>query len=275
MKTSRPLPLRAIGALALLALPALGHGQRLSARSTGMIELGVDTGNYVYREDIDGSFVQGNEGRMLGINFRVTEMLDPVRFVTAELRHANAAVYHTSASAGAQGSVANSVSEISFVAGRDFGTAWQSLSVYGGLGYRLLSDSATGFTTTGSPRYSSTREYHYLPIGLLYRHLLDRTARVALQFEYDYLLEGSTRSRLSNLASGLDDTVHTHRNGHGLRLGLAYEMQHWSLGVFYSRWRVEPSDPNPITADGVFVANRTEPHNITREVGLQLRYRFN
>jgi len=61
--------------------------------------------------------------------------------------------------------------------------------------------------------------------------------------------------------------------GHGLRLNLAYETSSWSASVFYRYWDIADSETGTCTSPSV-VYTGYEPHNVTREVGLQLRYRF-
>jgi len=264
----------ALGLLALVNLPVPSNAQGLSARTGNSIELGIEASQYSYVEDVGGSFFMSNTGRKLGLNGLMTERLAGGWYVSSDARGAVGTVYYDSAGAGNKGSNPDEIWELRFVGGKDFGSDSQVISPYAGLGYRILNNNSRGFTSTGAAGYRRRSEYIYLPVGVTHRFLLDRTARIATGLEYDCLLEGTQTSRLSDMGTGLDDATNTQRFGRGWRLNLAYETTSWSVGVFYYHWDIQPSDVNTLTSGGVLRGTILEPHNITQEIGTQLKIRF-
>jgi len=102
-------------------------------------------------------------------------------------------------------------------------------------------------------------------------------ARFVTTLEYDYLIEGRQKSYTTDIVGGsltyTSDLTNLQRSGHGLRLGLAYETRHWSLSIFHHMWNIARSDDGTYTSTSL-VHTGYEPHNITRETGLLLRYHF-
>jgi hypothetical protein len=112
-----------------------------------------------------------------------------------------------------------------------------------------------------------------LPIGLTHRTATSSTARIATTFEYDYLLSGTQKTKYSEIAGYTSDLSVSQNRGYGARLSVAYETLRWSAGIFFQLWNVAESETGTFTdSSSVYVA--TEPANITRISGVQVKYRF-
>ncbi len=146
------------------------------------------------------------------------------------------------------------------------------IAPYSGLGYRYLANDLRGYTSTGAVGYRRISSYIYLPVGLAHRMRAGAQGRLVTTFEYDYLIEGTQRSFTSD-AGYRNDLLNQQRSGHGLRLAVAYEETHWSISAFVHQWDISRSDVGTYT-DGTLVYTGIEPHNITREAGVQLKYHF-
>lgn len=248
------------------------QAQGLPLHTVTSTEIGLQLSGYRYEEDDKGAFFMALDGRKLGITLNDTRELDDDWFMGGELRYAGGNVDYTSASSGNKGANADSYLDFRFTLGRDFRVGQQLLAPFGGLGYRYLNNDLRGYSTTGAAGYRRTSNYAYLPLGLTHRAMVAPSARFATTIEYDYLIQGIQRSYMTDLGYN-DDLYNTQRNGHGLRMSLAYETEHWSAGVFYHYWNIQDSDVGVYTSSST-AYSAYEPHNITREIGLQLKFRF-
>lgn len=270
--------MKSIFAIGLALLGSLGaQAQTLPLKTLTGSELGLVISNYTYQEDYNGSFVMSLEGRKTGVSGAFTQALPENWYWGMDGRFVTGNVDYKSASTGDKSANSDSYLEARATLGRDFEFGSQLISPYAGLGYRYLNNDLRGFTTTGNIGYRRTSSYIYLPIGLTHRLRLGEAARLATTLEYDYLIQGVQRSYLTDAVGGAltytSDLSNLQRNGHGLRLNLAYETLNWSAGVFYNYWNIATSDIGVYTSTSL-VHTGLEPHNITREIGVQLKYHF-
>ena len=114
----------------------------------------------------------------------------------------------------------------------------------------------------------------YLPLGVTHRFRLSEQARWATTLEYDHLIEGTQKSYMTDIVGYTSDLENQQNKGRGLRLNLAYETTTWSAGVFYHQWNIADSEMGTFTSTTA-VYSGYEPKNTTREIGVQLKYRFN
>lgn len=262
-----------LGVSALMAAQAFAQGMPL-ATTTGT-EIGIQVSNYRYEEDNNGAFFMSLEGKKLGISAAITKVYENDWYLILDARHASGNTDYTSASTGSKSANPDAITEVRLTAGQDQAAGAQLWSPYAGLGYRYLNNDLRGYSTTGHSGYRRTSTYLYLPIGVTHRFRLGGNARFSTTFEYDYLIEGVQRSYMTDVpGSGyISDLRNLQRNGHGLRLNLAYETSSWSIGVFHHYWDIASSDRGVYTS-ATLVYTGIEPHNITRESGVQLKYRF-
>lgn len=268
-----PIIKSGLSACTLLAAQVFAQGMPL-ATTTGS-EIGIQISNYRYEEDLKSAFFMSLEGKKLGITAAFTQVYADNWYLTLDGRYASGNTDYTSASTGSSSANPDNITEVRMTAGQDQPLGAQLLSPYAGLGYRYLNNDLRGYTTTGHAGYRRTSTYLYLPLGMTHRLRLDGDARFSTTFEYNYLIEGVQRSYLTDVpgAGYTSDLLNQQRNGHGLRLNLAYETSSWSAGVFYHYWNIADSDLGVATKSAV-VATGYEPHNITKEFGVQLKYRF-
>ena len=147
------------------------------------------------------------------------------------------------------------------------------LSFYSGAGVRSLFNDARGITSTGALGYRRDSSYVYLPLGLTHRMGWGGgDARISTSLEYDHFMEGQQVSHVTDAGANSDLTNHQ-RNGFGLRLMVAYETEDWSLGGFYNYWNIQQSE-SATFVQLPYIVTGYEPLNITREAGIQLKYRF-
>ncbi|MFN4349398.1 MAG: hypothetical protein ACK4F6_01165 [Hylemonella sp.] len=259
--------------LAILAsISTTASAQGLPLQTTTGAEIGIQVSSYRYEEDRNGSFLMSLEGKKLGLTGSFTQAYGDNQYWGGDLRYASGNADYTSASTGEKSANPDSYVDARVTFGKDFDVGSQVLSPYTGLGYRYLNSDLRGYSTTGAAGYRRTSHYIYLPVGVTHRFRMGPDARFATTVEYDYLLQGMQRSYMTDLGYN-SDLNNQQRNGHGLRLSLAYEAESWSAGVFYHYWNIADSDIGVYTSPSLVYAGY-EPHNITREVGVQVKYRF-
>ncbi|MDP3628332.1 MAG: hypothetical protein Q8S12_17245 [Hydrogenophaga sp.] len=264
-----------IGLAMLVSLGTAASAQGLPLQTTTGAEIGIQVSSYRYEEDRNGSFFMSLDGKKLGLSGSFTQTYGDRWFWGGDARYASGNADYASASTGSKSANPDSYVDARLTFGRDFDVGDQVLAPYTGLGYRYLSSDLRGYSTTGAAGYRRTSNYIYLPLGVTHRFRMGPDARFATTFEYDYLLQGMQRSYMTDIPSGgYDrDLNNLQRRGYGLRLDMAYETDRWSAGVFYHYWNIADSDIGVYTAPGL-VYSGYEPHNITREAGVQVKVRF-
>jgi len=182
---------------------------------------------------------------------------------------------------GTQNSVPDYIFEVRFVAGTDLQAGeGVVLSPYAGLGYRYLYNDLRGYTRgpvtlknpsgiyAGYRRYSN---YLYVPAGLTLRTGLNDGWVLAPTLEYDVFLRGMQISALSDAGTCYRDITNKQTGGSGYRAAFMAEKGHLAFGPWLHYWNIKDAlDPQP---DGCGEL-RYEPHNWTREFGVEVRYRF-
>ena len=262
------------GLLVLAGFLVPAHADNLSLKTISGFDIGGQISSYKYEEtDPNGNFFMSLEGSKIGATGSYTRALNNNWYWMADGRFAAGSTNYTSAATGSKGSNPDRYLDLRFLVGRDCEVGNYVLTPFAGAGYRTLYNDLTGYTSTGNIGYRRTSRYAYLPLGLTHRFHVNDQARVATTLEYDYLLEGTQRSYTTDISGYTSDLVNTQRNGYGLRLNVAYETMPWSVGVFYHYWNIQDSDVGTYT-DATRVYSGIEPRNTTKEVGIQIRYRF-
>lgn len=256
-------------------VPAVLCAQGMPLATINGGELGLLISSYRYEELSSGAFFMSNEGNKVGISGSFTQALGNDWFWGGDARQSHGNVSYTSASSGSKGSNPDIISEVRLTGGRDFQVGNQILAPYFGLGYRTLYNDLRGYTTTGAAGYRRSSQYSYLPLGVTHRARISPEARFSTSLEYDLLLEGRQQSYLSDANPAYNDPVNTQRQGYGMRLSGAYETLAWSVGGYLHYWSLADSDLALRTLGGTPSALVMEPQNTTREIGLQLKLRFN
>ena len=236
------------------------------------IEIGLQNYWYKYEEKVDGAFFMSNTGNKYGISLSGTKNIGNNYYVIGDIRYAIGDVEYKSASG--TGDVSDDVAEGRLIIGNETIIENYLLSSYIGIGYRRLDNDLRDL---GNGGYRRTSQYVYVPIGITHRFLLDDSSRVSTSIEYDYFVSGEQKSYLSDVgpayAAVFGDPVNKQKKGYGVRLNTAYELKNWSFGAFINYWKIQDSETNYYT-DGFFLYSLIEPKNETKEVGLQIKYRF-
>lgn len=71
------------------------------------------------------------------------------------------------------------------------------LDPHTGIGYRSLFDNQAGQMSSGENSYDRSSKYVYLPIGVTHRMKINDVHKIETNFEYDYLIQGTQASNLS------------------------------------------------------------------------------
>jgi hypothetical protein len=256
-----------VGVLAVMAFSgSLMGSDELSLRTMDGLELGVQAYQYKYEEKVDGNFFMSTEGQKMGASLTWTTLIHHDWFFSVDGRFALGDVAY--ASATGNGDVSDKVYEGRWSIGKETIThdGYVFASYLGG-GYRLLKNDLRDLGDSGYRRESS---YLYIPIGLIHRAMLDQSSRLSTKIEYDYLIWGEQKSYLSDYDPAYRDMTNEQPNGYGIRTSIAYERAHWSAGVFFNYWNIKASEEWIDSNNVAWV----EPRNNTKEVGLELKYRF-
>lgn len=258
----------------LIALaPLLVHAQGLPLNTTTGGDIGLEISSRTYESEVNGAFLESIKGRKLGIAGSFTQALENGWFWGGDARIATGGTSLDNALAGQRSGDPETTTEVRLTIGTDFAVGTQMLSPYAGLGYQGVTSYLKGYTSLGDASTTRSRDLVYLPLGVTHRFAVGETARFATTLEYDVLLEAQQQTHLTEIVGYTQDLSTTQRKGSGARLRLAYETARWSTSLFYQQWNLDASDPGTYV-DGGTVYTARHPENVTRELGLQLRYRF-
>jgi hypothetical protein len=254
----------------VLLAPACALAGNADFRTFEGWELSGQYSHYRYEEP--GKMYE--TGNKIGLAVKYTVLLQDDQFLATGFRVATGE--NTYVGSGTLHGMPDTLLEWRIVEGEDYVFHEFSLSPYAGLGYRILYNDARGVTSTGARGYRRLSQYLYMPIGLIHRIALDDDpSRIATTLEYDLFLSGKQRSYLSDTGLGYPDMSNDQRGGHGLKASIAYEVPHWSLGIFADYWKITTSDPAFINSgSGAILFVGWEPDNNTHEAGIFAKYRF-
>lgn len=235
------------------------------------LSIGVQAYWYKYEEEVDDSFFMSNEGEKYGLSASYELVFDE-NYLLLEGRYATGDVDYKSASG--TGKVSDDVYEVRFIGGIEREVDSYLLGSYIGIGYRFLENDLRDL---GSGGYRRESQYLYIPIGITNRFHVSKDARISTSIEYDVLVWAEQKSYLSDVnswhATVFGDPVNEQKSGYGIRVSTAYEMIDWSIGLFFNYWDIEDSEKNQYT-DGVTTYTLYEPQNDTKEIGLEIKYKF-
>jgi len=253
------------GALLLLASSAaLAQGADPLATRPGL-EIGAQLAQYRYEEPSIPVTIDGIRAGFVGAYTFTSENR---MFFRIDGRASYGSLSYQGS--GSADGVPDFIFEVRGVAGMDFNPGGIGVSPYAGLGYRYLFDDLTGYSSTGAAGYRRYSNYFYAPIGVTLRFDANSGWVFAPTLEYDLFIQGKQKSMLSDANAGLNDVTNTQKSGYGYRAYLMFEKNHLTIGPYLHYWNIADSDKQPIAPGAVGL----EPHNWTREIGFELRYRF-
>jgi hypothetical protein len=148
-----------------------------------------------------------------------------------------------------------------------------------GFGYRYLNDDSGGMTSsTGAWGYEREANYVYSPLGVEFAAKFDQGWSLGLTLEYDYFWGGLQISHLGDVNLGFNDLENTQEEGYGaraaLRLGKKGESLGFAVEPFIRYWKIEESETDLLTYNGVIVGYGYEPQNTSLEFGVKLIITF-
>lgn len=245
---------------------------RFSLKTKDKIEIGLQSYWYKYEEEVDGNFFMSTTGEKYGLSLTGIKTISKDVYVIGDIRYATGDVEYKSASG--TGDVSEYMYEARLLVGEERITDGILWSSFIGLGYRYLFNDLRDL---GSGGYRRESQYIYIPIGITNRFKVNHKSRVSTTLEYDYLVQGEQKSYLSDVgpahAAVFGDPVNDQNHGYGIKFNTSYEEENWSIGVFLNYWKLDDSETNEYV-DPPFIYSIVEPKNDTKEIGVQLKYRF-
>lgn len=237
--------------------------------------LGLTISGYQYKEPSLDVVINAP---LVGIDYAGTYAFDNDWFVKADARYAYGSAKYIGS--GTQSNIPYSYYDLRGLFGYDFNFTELGgfvLAPYSGIGYRYLFDNQGGPTSTGAASYNRSSNYVYLPIGVTHRMKVNDNHKLETVLEYDYLIQGTQVSHLSQSAPYLPDVTNQQFRGYGLRLSSMYQFAEWSVGPYINYWNIQNSNSvsNIIAINGLrYRITAYEPANNTIEAGLKVAYSF-
>ena len=131
------------------------------------------------------------------------------------------------------------------------------LNFYTGFGYRHLKDY---LSQGGLGGYDRQNRMTYLPVGYI--------SNGGLKFQYNFLLEGTQFSQLSQIP-GYGDLTNKQNEGYGMELSYTNPAGKWEIYTKY--WNIDDSDLNTSTGTK-WIITGMEPMNETYEFGIKTTF---
>lgn len=259
--------------LVLAALPAFSQAQGMPLKTITGSDLGIQVFSHTFDADRNGDFDMWLSSKKIGLTGGFVQALDNDWHWGGEARYATGATTFSSAARGSNSGNPETLTELRLTFGRDIPVGEQVIAPYTGLGYRSVLSNLKSYTDAGYISPTRSGDLVYLPVGVIHRFNLGSDARLATTLEYDHLLQGTQKTNYTDIAGYISDLKVTQKTGRGARLNVAYETARWSTSLFFQYWNIDESEVGTYAnATTVFAA--TEARNISRELGIQLKYRF-
>ena len=254
------------------------------AQTRGGFEAGVEVFDYGYRERMEGETIVYDDGIFGGFHLNYVETIGSGLFLRGKLSAAAGSVdYRSPDPAGDEriDNVDQSVSQLELHVGIDVPLGrGATLSPFIGIGSRALIDESGGEVSSGGLNgYDREVGYAYVPIGAGARIPAGKDA-IVLSAQYNFVLNGTAESKLSDLDPAVPDLKLDLDGGHGFEASAAYQMaigKHaLSIGPFVRHWKIGRSDTFILTNpdDPTEAIEFFEPRNSTTELGLRLSFAF-
>lgn len=268
--------------LVLTPLAALAQNTGLATKMAN--EIGVTVSGYQYTEP----GIMSIKATKIGFDYSGTYAITsefPNRndgwFVRGDVRYATGKGDYSSSTTGSLDDRIDWYYEVRGLVGKDFHFSNYALSPYAGLGYRHLFNDLRRVSSTSVPGYRRESNYTTLPLGVTHKMHLAHQARLLTTVEYSHLIRGRQNSKFSDIvgSNGIitaQDAENRQSSGYGLRLGVSYQKDQWSVGPFVHYWNIKKSDTVSVTRSviGPVTLHIFEPANKTTEFGVKAVYSF-
>jgi hypothetical protein len=271
----------------MIAALAAGSGlvpAAAQAQTRGGFEAGVEVFDYGYRERVDGETVVLDDGQFAGFRLGYVETLGSGLFLRGRLSAAAGSVDYRAPDPAGDDRIENvdqAVGQLELHVGIDLPVGGgATLSPFTGIASRALIDESGGETSSGGlAGYDREISYAYLPVGIGARIPAGKGA-VMLSAQYDLVLTGTSKSKLSRVDPDIADLKLDIGGGHGFEASIAYQMpvgKHaLSFGPFVRHWKLDRSEAFTIVnpEDPGEEIEFFEPRSRTTELGFRLSFAF-
>jgi OmpA-like transmembrane domain len=236
-------------------------------------EVGILLSGYTYLEPSIVSI----KGALIGVEYERTQAFEDF-FLKGDVIYKQGSLSYSGS--GVQDGIQNYYYDIRGLVGKDYAIKDDVVAPFTGLGYRYLYDDQRGLSSTSQNGYRREISYLYLPLGLIHRTLLDNSAKLETQLEYDYLIKGIVNTHLSDINTNTTvypDITNNQTSGWGMRLSTSYQKNNWALTPYFNYWFIQNSD---YTTTIVKIGNVNykstiwEPTNRTVEYGIKASFKF-
>lgn len=232
-------------------------------------EIGPEVSHIEYKEP----GVMKEEGIMYGIHASYTYHHNLM--LKAEIGYSYGYVDYKNS--GEIDNIENYLLEMRVLAGYDFSIDESSIiTPYIGFGYRQLYDNGGGkVSSTGANFYDRKSQYYYIPIGIETFSDISNGWFFGITAEFDYFWEGKQTSYLSDVDSVLySDAENKQKDGHGFRGSLKFQKKGEKVSCiiepFIRYWKIDKSELDYVTWNGVANTSCWEPENESTQVGIIL-----
>jgi hypothetical protein len=238
-------------------------------------ELGPEISSFEYKEP----GIMKETGALAGIHASCSWRNKAL--LRLEGRFSYGKVDYESSGTGTMDSITDMIFETRGIAGYNFEQSETfTVTPYIGIAYRYLRDDTSGeITSTGAHGYLRQSNYFYLPLGIEVNKVLANGWSIGATAEYDQLLEGRQKSRISDVESGYGDATNTQDTGFGLRGSIRIkkdvDSRYYVAEPYIQYWEIDKSDNEREMYGGVPTGYYIyEPKNTTMEIGVKLGIGF-
>lgn len=267
--------------LGLVAAGATFMASGAEAQTRPGFELGAEVLDYSYRERFEGEVVARDDGTFAGVTAGYVETIGGGMFLRARLSVDFGSVDYSSDD-GRIDNVSQSIGQLELHLGRDIALgSGATLTPFIGLGSRVLEDKSGGEETEfGALGYDREISYAYVPVGVSMALPVTGGAELRLSGQYNWIVGGESKSRLSDIDPEFPDIKVDFEEGHGFEASaiLSFPLGRHAIGFgpFVRRWNLDRSESFVLTdpeGSGESI-EFFEPKNRTTEVGLRLSFSF-
>lgn len=239
-------------------------------------ELGLETYQETYQEFVDGSKFMQEKATMVGVTSAVTARFADAHAIRVSARYAQGRSDYTGAYQG------NSYGSLtSDGQGRNTTEVRATYQYHGalgglpvmpslGIGYRKLKDR---LDESGPGGYRRENTLTFAALGLETTLPLGTSWTMTPKAGYNYVINGKQRSYIGNTL------VNKQKSGHGFDVSADFgtkinSQMDLSITPFFRYWRMADSESATVSfSDGSYMVGY-EPHNKTKEVGINLTMTF-
>ncbi|HZF42321.1 MAG TPA: hypothetical protein VEZ48_02815 [Sphingomonadaceae bacterium] len=259
-------------------LSVLGSTGTAQAQTRPGFELGSELFDYSYRERSEGKTIVRDDGEFIGLTGSYVETIGSGLFLRARLSTDFGRVDYEAGNERLK-NVSQDIGQLELQIGRDFKLgSGTTLTPFAGLASRVLTDHSGGKVTQGGLQgYDREISYGYVPVGIAAGLPVGSNLRLNLSVQYNWVIDGVSESKFSEIDPEAPDLKLDLRDGHGIEasamLSVPLGGDALSFGPFVRQWNLDRSESATFVEDGLSV-EFFEPKNRTTEVGVRLSFGF-